>query len=84
MPEGTRIWLEEPNYEGVRINFEPSPHADGEADVAQGWCLLRKSLHDPLLPMNIAADVPGGAAAIEKIMREFLSAYSDLELQADS
>lgn len=63
--------LEEPNYEGVRINFE------GEA---RGWCLLRKSLHDPLLPMNIASDNKGGCAVIEKIMREFLSRFDNLEL----
>ncbi|MCQ2544938.1 MAG: phosphomannomutase/phosphoglucomutase [Clostridia bacterium] len=72
--------LESPNYEGVRINFEPVAGAEGSAAEAKGWCLLRKSLHDPLLPMNIAADIQGGAAAIEKIMREFLSDYDELEL----
>ncbi len=59
--------LEEPNYEGVRINFPA------------GWCLLRKSLHDPLLPMNIAADKAGGCGEILQIMREFLSAYDGLD-----
>lgn len=63
--------LEEPNYEGVRINF---------TGKARGWCLLRKSLHDPLLPMNIASDDRGGCAAIERIMRDFLGRYSELEL----
>ncbi len=60
--------LEEPNYEGVRINFP------------DGWCLLRKSLHDPILPMNMASDVPGGCAAIEEVMMGFLSRYEGLEL----
>ena len=60
--------LEEPNYEGVRINFP------------DGWCLLRKSLHDPILPMNMASDAAGGCAAIEDVMREFLSRYDGLEL----
>lgn len=59
--------LEEPNYEGVRINFPA------------GWCLLRKSLHDPLLPMNIAADEAGGAEEILDCMRQFLSAYDGLD-----
>lgn len=60
--------LEEPNYEGVRINFP------------DGWCLLRKSLHDPILPMNMASDAAGGCAAIEDVMKGFLSRYDGLEL----
>ena len=66
--------LEEPNYEGVRINF------DGEGCGAEGWCLLRKSIHDPLLPMNMASDEAGGCEKIKKIMMEFLSRYDKLEL----
>ncbi len=60
--------LEEPNYEGVRINFP------------EGWCLLRKSLHDPILPLNMAADEAGGCEKIKKVMAEFLSNYGDLDL----
>ena len=59
--------LEEPNYEGVRINFP------------DGWCLLRKSLHDPILPMNMASDSPGGCEEIRRRMKEFLSAYDTLD-----
>ena len=66
--------LETPNYEGVRINF------DREGCGAQGWCLLRKSLHEALLPMNIASDEKGGSKDIEAIMREFLQQYDQLEL----
>ena len=60
--------LEEPNYEGVRINFP------------DGWCLLRKSLHDPILPMNMASDMPGGCEDIRKIMSGFLADYDELDL----
>ena len=66
--------LEEPNYEGVRINFAP------EGCGAEGWCLLRKSLHDPLLPMNMASDEKNGCEKIRKIMLEFLSRYDQLDL----
>ena len=59
--------LEEPNYEGVRIRF------------ADGWCLLRKSLHDPIMPMNIASDRPGGCGEILEVMEKFLSAYDGLD-----
>lgn len=60
--------LEEPNYEGVRINFP------------DGWCLLRKSLHDPILPMNMASDKKGGCKEIKAVMADFLSSYDQLDL----
>ncbi|HIU26121.1 MAG TPA: phosphomannomutase/phosphoglucomutase [Candidatus Copromorpha excrementigallinarum] len=60
--------LEEPNYEGVRVNFP------------EGWCLLRKSLHDPILPMNMASDKEGGCEAIMETMKEFLLRYTELDL----
>lgn len=61
--------LTEPNYEGVRIDF------------GDGWCLLRKSLHDPILPMNMASDQEGGCQAIEKVMKSFLNQYEKLGLE---
>lgn len=66
--------LEEPNYEGVRINFK------GE-DI-QGWALLRKSLHDPLMPLNIEASCPGGAEKIADLLGEFLKKYEELDISA--
>jgi hypothetical protein len=33
-------------------------------DGRRGWLLLRASLHDPLLVLNVESDVPGGAANI--------------------
>jgi len=66
--------LEEPNYEGVRINF------DQKICGAEGWCLLRKSLHDPLLPMNMASDEKGGCEKIKEIMFAFLTRYDQLDL----
>ena len=59
------------NYEGVRVNL------DGEH--GNGWFLLRLSLHDPLLPLNIESDEQGGAKKIAKELAEFLSAYDKLE-----
>ncbi len=49
------------NHEGIRISFD----LDGVTDSA--WFLLRLSLHDPVLPLNIESDVPGG---IVKVARE--------------
>lgn len=62
--------LAEPNYEGVRIDFPG------------GWCLLRKSLHDPILPMNMASDEEGGCSEILKVMTGFLSGYEELDLSS--
>lgn len=62
--------LAEPNYEGVRIDFPG------------GWCLLRKSLHDPILPMNMAADESDGCRDIMKVMSGFLAGYEELDLSS--
>lgn len=58
-----------PNHEGVRLDFED----------AQGWCLLRKSLHDPLMPLNIESDVQGGCKQIADTLRPFLAGYEFLD-----
>ena len=54
------------NREGVRISFD----LDGEMD--NGWFLLRLSVHDPVLPLNIESDVEGGvkymASALYKVL----------------
>ena len=46
-----------PNFEGVRVSC-------GNADE-DGWLLLRMSLHDPVMPLNIESNVEGGVAVIE-------------------
>lgn len=61
----------QPNYEGIRINFN--------AESCKGWALLRKSLHDPIMPLNIESDIPGGTDEIRKILRPILSAYDKLD-----
>ncbi|QAT43604.1 phosphohexomutase domain-containing protein [Aminipila luticellarii] len=62
----------EPNYEGVRVNFDEE-HGDG-------WCLLRKSLHDPIMPLNIESNREGGCRQIAEKLRPFLEAYKDLDI----
>jgi hypothetical protein len=47
---------------------------DGVTDSA--WFLLRLSLHDPVLPLNIESDVPGG---IVKVARELSCALEDAQ-----
>ena len=54
------------NREGIRVSFaEPELH---------GWFLLRLSVHDPILPLNVESDVPGG---VEKILAKFKAFVRD-------
>ncbi len=58
------------NYEGVRVNLD--------ADHGDGWFLLRLSLHDPLLPLNIESNCCGGAKIIAKELAGFLARFPEL------
>lgn len=53
--------LVEPNYEGLRVSC-------GNADD-DGWWLLRMSLHDSVMPLNIESNVKGGVAIIESKLK---------------
>ena len=59
------------NFEGVRVNLDES-HGNG-------WFLLRLSLHDPLLPLNIESNEVGGAKKIAKELASFIANYDKLD-----
>jgi len=59
------------NYEGVRVNLDEA-HGNG-------WFLLRLSLHDPLLPLNIESNDAGGAKKIAKELAGFAARYDKLD-----
>ena len=59
--------LVEPNYEGVRVDLE------------EGWFLLRLSLHDPIIPINIESDAVGGVQKIAAELSAFLKDYAQLD-----
>lgn len=59
------------NYEGIRVIC---PAAE-----EQGWFLLRLSLHDPVLPLNIESNVVGGVKAISDRLLGFLDTFEDLK-----
>lgn len=67
--EGCKISIVEPNFEGVRLNIE-----EGES---KGWCLLRKSLHDPILPFNVEVSC-GKCKDIISMVEEFLKGYEEV------
>ena len=60
------------SYEGVRISFK-------EGD-AQGWMLLRLSLHDPVMPLNIEGSRKGDVAKIKAIAKELLAGFDKLDM----
>ncbi len=60
----------EPNYEGVRVSF----HDSG----VKGWALLRMSLHDPQMPMNLEAESGGGTDIIWKRVEPFFERFPRL------
>lgn len=61
--------LEEENHEGWRFNI---PEGEGK----RGWCLLRQSLHDPIIVLNAESDVEGGVEAILEPLRKWLPSQS--------
>lgn len=63
--------LVENNYEGVRVNLDKS-HGDG-------WFLLRLSLHDPLLPLNVESNSVGGAKKIAQEIYAFIKDFDNLD-----
>jgi phosphomannomutase len=66
-------WAKEAeNHEGVRIN----------SAAGKGWLLLRMSLHDPVMPLNIESDMPGGALIIAKELAPLLAGIVGLDTTA--
>lgn len=62
----------EPNYEGVRISFND--------EEVHGWMLVRMSLHDPIIPMNIETNEIGGVAVVLDRIRPFFEKYESLDI----
>lgn len=58
------------NYEGVRADV----NCGGE-----GWLLLRMSVHDPVMPLNIESDVPGGCRRTAEKLAPFMRSQASLD-----
>ena len=64
--------LEVPNYEGIRVNVK--------TDDIDGWILIRISLHDPVMPINIETDKAGCLEKLKAEVMKFLEGYDKLSL----
>ncbi len=62
------------NYEGIRVACNE--------DSGAGWFLLRLSLHDPVIPLNIESEKEGGVKKIAGVLVEFLKQFDKLDLGA--
>ncbi len=61
------------NYEGCRVSFDDKH--------GKGWALLRMSLHEPILPINVESDEKSGCLKILRELSYFLRQYPFLNLQ---
>lgn len=59
------------NHEGIRVSCD--------ANSGNGWFLLRLSLHDPVIPLNIESNQAGGVQKIMNKLSEFFKKYTDLQ-----
>ncbi len=62
------------NYEGCRVSFDEKH--------GKGWALLRMSLHEPILPINVESDIPFGGLRILKTLYYFLRKYPYLQTKS--
>lgn len=65
-----RLVVAPDNYEGARVSVP----------ALKGWFLVRMSVHDPIMPVNIESDIVGGADRIAAILKEYLKAFDGLNV----
>lgn len=70
--ENDCLTLVEPNYEGIRVNYS--------LDGTNGWFLARKSLHDPVLPVNIESEQEGGVEKAAALLADCLGEIEGVDL----
>jgi phosphomannomutase len=56
--------IAEDNHEGLRVSFGK--------EQGDGWFLLRLSVHDPVMPLNVESNREGGCALILKQLAPFM------------
>lgn len=60
------------NREGIRVSFDK--------DNGDGWFLLRLSVHDPIMPLNIESNSEGGVEIILSQLEKFWAITEGLDL----
>ena len=70
--ENADMRIADDNREGIRIYFD-------DEDM-KGWLLLRLSVHDPIMPLNIESDVTGGVRKIAERFYGFCKTMENLDI----
>lgn len=60
------------SYEGTKIIFD--------AEDIKGFFVFRLSVHDPVIPVNFACDIPGGLSKIARMLLSWLRTAEGLDL----
>lgn len=63
--------LDTPSYEGIRIKADEK--------TGDGWALMRLSLHDPKIVINIESDVSGGVEIIKQNIYKSIEKFEKLK-----
>lgn len=66
--------LPKSNYEGIKVCFN-----EGEVE---GWFLIRLSLHEPLVAINIESNAEDGSKKVIKELSKFFKNYSELNIKS--
>lgn len=61
-------------------SLTPDSHEGVHVTTENGWILVRKSLHDPQIPINIESDVVGGVEELKTAVLEFLKPFEGLKI----
>ena len=59
------------SFEGVRISFD--------SEEIRGWLLLRLSLHDPLMPLNLEGGREGDCGRMKAVVAELLEGFDRVD-----
>ncbi len=70
---GIDRFLAPDNREGVRVNFNL------QEEMSNAWMLLRLSVHDPVVVLNMESDVEGGVAYIENHLRKLVADMTGID-----
>lgn len=65
------MMIDPENHEGIRVNVSE--------DYGSGWFLLRMSLHEPLLVLQVENDEAGKNLTVFKKLKEFFESYAELD-----
>ncbi|MBP1047224.1 phosphomannomutase/phosphoglucomutase [Enterococcus sp. BWM-S5] len=65
------LTIDPENHEGLRVNVS--------AEYGSGWFLLRMSLHEPLLVLQVENDLEGKNLLVFEQLKEFFTVYDQLD-----